>query len=108
MEKEILEEKKINCWYCGSEIAKKDKYCKVCGKEQSQKARFPYTKLGIIVTSLFIGPFVLKKAMTSPLLTKKERTKFSATLIIVMAIILFFIMKAINVIGNYYVQMFSY
>ena len=108
MEKEILKIQRTKCWYCGTEIDKEDKFCRKCGKEQSEKARFPYTKLGIIVGSLIVGPFVIKKAMTSPLLTKKERVKLSTILVGVMLFILFFMMKAVNIILNYYAQMFSY
>jgi len=66
----------IKCWHCSGTIEAGDAYCRYCGKGQGQSVPFRYTRAGMIVFSLLIGPLTLPFIWKSPTIGRKVRIAY--------------------------------
>lgn len=67
----------VECWHCHRKIHDVDHYCRHCGKGQGAYIPWTYKPAGIVVMTLFLGPFALWYVWRSPALS--SRTKWIIT-----------------------------
>ena len=94
---------KKNCWMCGKEIDSEDRYCRHCGKKQDKWAQFPYTLTCAVLLFFIVGPFCLINVWRSPIIKRDMKFIFS----VLVGVVSYAVMVAINNYINQYLQMFN-
>jgi hypothetical protein len=90
------------CIKCSKEIDSADKHCRYCGALQKAAAPFFYTRTGIWLLFLLIGPLNLFFLFLSPVIARKWKIIDGALTILISAAIIHIIYLILMYIYNLY------